>query len=140
MRTLLLNIFLVLGLATVAQNHCWIKYEYDAAGNRIKRYWWCGDPTVVDQENNSEPKSPMARDFGLRVFPNPANEHMQLSSAQELTDAVLQIVDLQGHEVYAQRFSGMLVDVDVSKFSAGVYSLRLRTEQEEFSTTFSIMH
>jgi hypothetical protein len=140
MRTLLLNAFLILGLGTMAQDHCWIKYSYDAAGNRIKRYWWCGDPNVIDHEVDGEPKSVMAKDFGFRVFPNPAKENLQLSSEQELADADLEVVDLQGRSVYSQRISGTWVDIDVSKFGAGTYSLRLRTEQDEYTTTFSVAH
>ena len=140
MRTLLLSTFLLLGLATVAQDHCWIKYSYDAAGNRIKRYWWCGDPTILEHEVDGEPKSDMAKDFGFRVFPNPAKENLQLSSEYELSDAHLEIVDLQGRRVHSQRVSGTRVDIDVSRFSAGLYSLDLRTDQDEYSTTFSVTH
>jgi len=140
MRTFLLTTFLLIGLGTQAQDHCWIKYSYDAAGNRIKRYWWCGDPTLLEHEVDGEPKSDMAKDFGFRVFPNPAKENLQLSSEYELSDAHLEIVDLQGRRVHSQRVSGTRVDIDVSRFSAGLYSLDLRTDQDEYSTTFSVTH
>jgi hypothetical protein len=122
------------------QNHCWTKYNYDAAGNRIKRYWWCGDPNTTDGEENGETKSAMSPDFGLRLIPNPAGEQVQLTSTTELSNAELNVLDLQGRMVLTQRFSGSWVELDVSRWSAGRYTLRLRTEQEEYTTSFSVIH
>jgi len=88
----------------------------------------------------NDPKSLMASDFGLRVYPNPASQNVQVSSAQELTDAELDILDNQGRSVHAQRATGTLVDIDVSQLSSGRYTLRLRTEREEYTTSFSVAH
>jgi hypothetical protein len=139
-RSLLFAVFVTLSVAGLAQDHCWIKYNYDAAGNRIERYWWCGDPNVADSEENGEPKSAMAEDFGLRLFPNPTTDRVQLTSVMELKNAELTVLDLQGRNVHAQRCTGSTVEVDVSRWSAGRYTLRLRTEQEEYTTSFSVIH
>ena len=79
-RYLIIGTFMILGSDCIAQDHCWIKYRYDGAGNRIQRYWWCGDPTEVDEEPNDDTKMIKAKDFGLRLFPNPANDLIQLRS------------------------------------------------------------
>lgn len=135
-RGLLTAILLFTGVTVVAQNHCWVKYQYDAAGNRIKRYWWCGDPNEIGHEG--EPKAGMAGDFGLRVYPNPASDAVQLSSTAELANAQLEVLDLQGRRVHSERVSGTLVSIDVSGWSAGRYTLVLRREQEEYTTSFSV--
>src|SRR5215213_8007136 len=94
-KSLLLVAFFAFNLDLLAQDHCWIKYNYDAAGNRIKRYWWCGDPNKAEEESG-EPKSAMTADFGLRLFPDPAAENVQLISEEEVTNAQLDVADLQG--------------------------------------------
>ena len=51
-------IILILGLSiqdAVTQDHCWIKYSYDNAGNRIKRHWWCGDPNDPEENIDTSP-------------------------------------------------------------------------------------
>lgn len=137
-RITLTGIVFFLGFVAVAQNHCWVKYQYDAAGNRIKRYWWCGDPNEIEKEEEVKTKSAMAEDFGLRVYPNPASDALQLSSTAELANAQLEVLDLQGRRVHSERVSGTLVSIDVSGWSAGRYTLVLRREQEEYTTSFSV--
>ena len=137
-RSILLCVSLVCCATTFAQDHCWIKYNYDAAGNRTKRYWWCGDPNQTDPD--SQTKSTMAQDFGFRLFPNPATEKLQFTSAQELANAELNVLDIQGRVVYHQRFTGAFLDIDVSPWSAGRYTMNIRTEMDEYTTGFSVVH
>lgn len=131
------TLFLV-GLTVVGQNHCWVKYQYDAAGNRIKRYWWCGDPNEIEKEEEVKSLPTMSEDFGLRVYPNPASDAVQLSSTADLANAQLEVLDQQGRRVHSERVSGTLVSIDVSGWSAGRYTLVLRREQEEYTTSFSV--
>lgn len=138
-KSLLLVAFFAFNLDLLAQDHCWVKYNYDAAGNRIKRYWWCGDPNQAEEESG-EPKLAMTADFGFGLFPNPAADRVRLMSEEEVIDAQLDVMDLQGRTLHSQRFTGTLVDIDVSRWSAGRYTLRLRTELEEYTTSFSVMH
>jgi hypothetical protein len=135
-RLFLCTILVAWNTGTFAQDHCWIKYNYDAAGNRIKRYWWCGDPNEIDPGE----KSALKQDFGLRLFPNPAAETVRLASTQEFTNAELNVLDMQGRRVHQQRFTGSSLDLDVSMWSAGRYTLFIRTEMEEYTTGFSVMH
>ncbi|QQR87946.1 MAG: T9SS type A sorting domain-containing protein [Flavobacteriales bacterium] len=131
-------ILFLAGMTVVAQSHCWVKYKYDAAGNRIKRYWWCGDPNEIEKEEEVKTKSAMAEDFGLRLYPNPASDAVQLSSTSDMANAQLEVLDLQGRRVHSERVAGMLVSIDVSSWSAGRYTLVLRREQEEYTTSFSV--
>ena len=134
----LLNIaFIMFAVAKgLAQDHCWIKYSYDPAGNRIKREWWCGDPHTIEGED----KSMAAKDFGLRTMPNPTGERLTLRSEVALENAQVELLDANGRSVLSQQITGTTAEFDVSLFATGLYTLRVHTERDEFLTTFSVVH
>ena len=119
----------------VAQDHCWIKYSYDAAGNRIKREWWCGTPGEPDP--GGEEKS--ARDFGFRLAPVPALDELTLTSERVLEHAELQIANAQGRVVLKGTVNGTRTVLNVSLLAAGLYILRLREPLVEFTSEFTIL-
>lgn len=119
----------------VAQDHCWIKYSYDAAGNRIKREWWCGTPGEPDP--GGEEKS--ARDFGFRLAPVPALDELTLTSERVLEHAELQIANAQGRVVLKGTVNGTRTVLNVSSLAAGIYILRLREHLDEFTSEFTIL-
>ena len=122
---------------TFAQDHCWIKYSYDPAGNRIKREWWCGIPKEPDP--GSEVKSKESQDFGFRVMPVPAADQLTFTSERSLANATLEVVNLQGRTVIKQGANGTRTVVDVSALAPGVYVLRVRDEGSEYSTEFNVL-
>jgi hypothetical protein len=130
--------FTFMSVESIAQDHCWIKYSYDPAGNRINREWWCGDPN--GHEEDAEPKATAARDFGLRTMPNPASDQITLRSEEALDNAQVEMLDANGRSVLSQQITGTTADFDVSRLAPGLYTLRVRTESDEFFTTFSVVH
>lgn len=122
---------------TIAQNHCWIKYTYDAAGNRIKREWWCGIPG--DPDPQYEEKSARAADFGFRLAPVPATDMLTLTSGRVLDNAEIEIINMQGRIVLKQMANGTRTNFNVAGLAAGLYVLRLRESSAEYTREFNIV-
>jgi len=121
-----------------AQQHCWVKYTYDIAGNRIQRSWWCGQPSH-DDELPGVPKSAQAdKGYGLVAAPNPANTEFTLRSEVDLSGASCRITDGQGRTVLTQKGSGTSVVFNVAGFATGAYTLHVRMETDEFQTKILI--
>lgn len=123
--------------SVIAQNHCWIKYSYDAAGNRIKREWWCGIPGDPDPEE--EVKSLRAADFGFRLAPVPATDMLTLTSERVLENAEVEIVSMQGRVVLKQMANGNRINFNVAGLAVGLYVLRLREPSTEYAHEFNIV-
>ena len=132
---ILVAVALFAGANTVfGQQHCWVKYTYDAAGNRIQRSWWCGVPGP-DEELLGGPKAAQAeKGYGLVAAPNPANTEFTLRSEVDLAGAECRITDSQGSTVLTQRASGTTSVFNVAGFAAGAYTLHVPMDTDEFQT------
>lgn len=124
------------GKTLLAQDHCWIKYSYDAAGNRIERRWWCGDPHVLE----GGPKMMAESSFGLTLAPNPTRDLLSLTSETEMANATVTITNSEGRAVQTIRMNGKRMELDVSTYDAGAYMLVLRNGQEEYQKRFTVVH
>lgn len=120
----------------LGQDHCWIRYRYDDAGNRIKREWWCGDPHQAE----GEVKMRAPASFGLSLGPVPAKDELILRSEEALENAELEITDLQGRPVLRRSVTGSSIPITVGTWANGTYSLRLRTLADEYLYTFIVSH
>ena len=137
MKTLVTLLFTgICSFTALAQDHCWIKYDHDAAGNRIKRYWWCGNPDQTDESGS--PKTAMSKDFGYRLYPVPATDRLVLTCSSSDPETEMDILDMNGKTIRHQRLNSTYQEIDVSQWSAGSYVLSVRTEDAEYTTTFAI--
>ncbi len=59
----------------------------------------------------------------LTVYPNPASNHIMISSTELLTD--LSIINTLGQKVYHNSYNQKQVDIDLSQFPSGMYLLRI---------------
>lgn len=118
----------------VAQNtdHCWIKYLYDAAGNRIERNWWCGDPNEADHD--ADPKMMAQNTFGLHLAPNPAKDAFSLFSETPLENVAIELVDSEGRPALRTVMNGSRCEVDVSTLPPGIYLVVVRSGQVEYQS------
>lgn len=130
-----------LGTAVVAQtppDHCWVKYSYDPAGNRIKREWWCGDPGGTDE--NGTPRSHTVNTIGVRAYPNPADQALELVTDTAIQEGEAVVRDEQGRVVLRQRIQGFRTQFDLSDLANGLYLLELKVAEVEYSTKFTVAH
>lgn len=59
----------------------------------------------------------------FEIYPNPASEKITIQSSQDVIGN-FKIFDVQGKMVFEKRISETSVDIDIRKFSPGVYTLR----------------
>ena len=137
LQALLFTVSLLFASDLFGQNHCWIKYTYDAAGNRIERKWWCGDPHVADED---ETKSMEQAAFGFMLAPNPARDNLVLTSEADMANASVSITSGDGRTVHNTRMNGGRMEFDISAYEAGQYILTLRSGQEEYQSRFTVVH
>lgn len=57
----------------------------------------------------------------LRVFPNPANDVLNVITSDVKEDATLQVFNAQGTLVYAQKVNGTSAKINLGSFSSGIY-------------------
>jgi hypothetical protein len=71
----------------------------------------------------------------FRVYPNPSNGLFNIRINQFVGKASIQIVDLNGRVVYTQKDADFNIEktIDLSRFQAGMYILKVNNEQFNFS-------
>lgn len=141
MRTAPLLAVLVIASASLAQNpdHCWIKYTHDAAGNRIHREWWCGDPDEAEHE--SEPKSVSSNGFGVHAAPNPATATLTIRFDVPPEEEIhIEVLSISGQLMESRNATKAPIELDVSSYSNGAYSLHLHIGNSEYVKRFNVLH
>jgi hypothetical protein len=62
----------------------------------------------------------------INLYPNPASEHLTLTTNFTSGNSELVILDVLNREVYTGSFSGKEVEIDLSNFVKGTYILQLK--------------
>ncbi|MEO1448091.1 MAG: FG-GAP-like repeat-containing protein [Bacteroidota bacterium] len=85
-------------------------------------------PVTVDGCTGIEEPA-FARD--MRLFPNPTQGLLTLTSATAVAVEAIQVMDLQGRELVRQQFDGLQDrwELDLNSLPAGTYLLRIRTAE-----------
>ncbi len=96
-----------------------------------------GDNTFLDNVRfvNEEVLSVvLPQPISFSIFPNPSNGKLSIVSERSFDDARITILDAMGRLVYSEN-KGLIanesLDLNVSQFSKGVYTLRLKTIEGE---------
>lgn len=122
----------------LAQENCTVLYNYDAAGNRIKRYWYCFDHDPNDDKAMQEAGG--LSQNGLTLFPVPAQAIVSVRLDSAVVNATLEVSDAQGKVLLSERMSGATHDVNVIDLSNGMYHLRVIQGREYFLSSFTVEH
>jgi len=95
-----------------------------------------GPKLFVDNGNNG------ALIGSVQAFPNPANAFtvIQLPNEWELEKTKIQIIDLFGREVKQIVVNGHFLNLDVSAFASGIYSIQIINNSEKQSVKLIINH
>ncbi len=72
------------------------------------------------------PSSLTEQELENNLFPNPASEHLTLTTNYTSGNSELVILDVLNREVYTASFSGKEVEIDLSNFGKGTYILQLK--------------
>ena len=103
---------------------------YDASGNRIAR-WTLNCDKSPGSGGHSYDKRPPS-DEGVRkdtlasleaavLYPNPTNGPTTLALPYEVQSVILTITDTKGAVIISKKYSGRIIQFDLSPFPAGTY-------------------
>jgi Secretion system C-terminal sorting domain len=130
--TTFLAVFIaIIGFAQqIPLGSCGIINHYDAAGNRIKRFYYCynGGPYQGRAINKNElTKADETTEFQNvdALYPNPTTGKFSVTFSKELKNAIVYLTDLQGKVILQFKASGSKVDFDISGVAAGAYFVRI---------------
>ena len=62
----------------------------------------------------------LSNEFGMSVFPNPANEAINISLNKEVS-ATLSLLDISGKVVRTQALNGISTSINTASLNSGVY-------------------
>jgi hypothetical protein len=65
------------------------------------------------------------------VYPNPAQEYLELTSNKAISDEIL-IIDNQGRVVITDRIYGTSKRIDVSQLANGFYTVQLKNQTSTY--------
>ncbi|WP_205510719.1 T9SS type A sorting domain-containing protein [Longitalea arenae] len=70
----------------------------------------------------------------LVIYPNPVRNELRFNLPQSISGSLIRILDVTGREVYRTRFTAN--SIDVSKLTAGVYTLMINSNDKSFTKKF----
>jgi len=123
----------------------------DAQTTAVQLTWTAGEPfyttvasneTILTQGFNQTlvvievvTIAPQFEEYQLAVYPNPTPNILNISMKAGLKNAlILQIFDLQGRLLHTQKAQQNMERVDFSKFTNGVYLLKISDNQQVIKT------
>lgn len=111
-------------------NTCGILYDYDNAGNRIKKRYYCyngGTYGGRPAKNEVATKEDTSIEFQQvdALYPNPTTGKFSITFSKALESAVILVTDLSGKKMLQYKASGNKVDFDLSSLAAGAYFVRV---------------
>lgn len=133
--TLLFMLFALLSHAQTEDCSPKIKYQYDAAGNRVVRQAYPICRLADNQEESPQnPNTPnLANDEGFEVtlFPNPTQGLMQAqvtTGFMELGNKNVAILSLKGELIYNQKITRAPFTLNFSAYATGYYIVRITAD------------
>lgn len=106
---------------------CGIVCTYDAAGNRLKRVYFCNNgidpyPQAAQKDRSAETTEVQLAD---ELYPNPTTGKFTIEFSKPLQDAFVSIIDNSGRVLSRIKTSGSMVLFDLSPYAAGMYYVRI---------------
>lgn len=104
-----------------------INYDYDEAGNRIRREIVINSRRIAENSGLIENFSEVLAQKGIRIYPNPTKGVLKVEIVgYESTDmCLMQVFNMEGVQVLSIRPSEQESNLDLSNFSNGMYILNL---------------
>jgi len=128
----------------VGQNHCRVRYQHNAACDRIQRDRYCWIPGEGTAQEN-DPHSP-GRSRGtlehvhMAVSPNPAMDRSHISFTETEIVGSLELISATGAVALTQSVLASPFFIDVRDVSNGAYFLRFTSGQECIISSCIVQH
>lgn len=105
---------------------CGIVNIYDASGNRTKRVYFCnnGQPYPSRVANQETFATEVYQQVDA-LYPNPTTGKFFIEFSKALSNADVEIIDINGKMIGQSRGNGNKLDFDLSNVAAGVYFVRI---------------
>jgi len=120
-KQLFFSIFILLSLSAAAQEipvgSCGLLLRYDAAGNRIRREYFCNNGARAI----TQPEEKSAFEEVEALYPNPTTGKFYIVFRKALDNALIRILDVNGRTVENFKASGSKVEVVLTNQPAGIY-------------------
>ena len=105
-------------ISTAGVSEASTSYYYDMTDNTW--YYTTSTPMVRMNFDPSVGVNEVEQNFGLTVFPNPANEVINISLNKEVS-ATLTLLDVSGKVVRTQALNGISTSINTASLNSGVY-------------------
>lgn len=141
-RLLLAVVLSIVSAAIFAQEHCRVRYQYNASGDRIQRDWHCWTPG--DEEN--EPENWEYKRIGvleathMQVTPNPANDRFTVVVPGNDANGSFELINALGEVILTQPANGSISSIEVSDLPNGTYFIRYALGQESIISACVVQH
>ncbi len=86
---------------------------------------------ILSNVYNSEPKE----SFSLRVFPNPTSDIINITTNQDLSNALLTLINTHGEIVYQSRVSfhkNQQINMNLQTYATGIYVLKISYNKTQY--------
>lgn len=124
-----------------------LMYQYDVAGNRIKRYMHIDCPIIertapapqnaVAQQEEARKKILAKSAEAIQVFPNPAQKYLMLECPNEWINAGWTLMGGNGEMITSGQVQSAVGEINVSNLANGNYFLKV--ELDGVAKTYKIM-
>jgi len=99
-----------------------IIFEYDEAGNRIKRHGF-----NIAQKHQSEQETQYWNETS--VYPNPTDGFITIQLPEHIQNSNLQIVNLEGEVLLSRQITTQEAQLDLSFLPSGTYMCLIRNKE-----------
>lgn len=121
---------------------CRIRYQYDAAGNRIQRDWYCWGSGMMseaaDQDSVNDETKRRLVEVHMNAAPNPVSDRVTVTFTEEVPNGMLEVLDATGRSVRRQRAAGKTTELDLSDLGSGSYWLSFSIGEERIITAIFV--
>lgn len=113
-------------------NECGIVCTYDAAGNRLKRVYFCNNgsdpyPMRTERKDIQQDGSKNMEEYQRvdALYPNPTTGKFFVTFSRELKNAKVLLTDINGKVIQQFIGNGYKLNFDLSSVASGVYLVRI---------------
>lgn len=127
---------------TYPTHGCMIRYQYDDAGNRIQRDWYCWSPSPksapLDASGATTAAAQKLPEVHLSVYPNPVNDVLNVTFSQPVEMGYLEVHDAKGQRLLSQQGGGSAALINVEDLEGGTYFISFVLGEERVVSGFAI--
>jgi hypothetical protein len=72
--------------------------------------------------------------FGVKIFPNPAQDFIEISTSKNIQNMDLKIYDVLGKEIWNKTNQNFPLNIDTKDFISGIYFIKISNEKGQTQT------